>query len=419
FSKRLGTSTWTTRDLTSHRIPALSMAALQRSRFLSASSVLRRHHVATGLRRGMGTMVMEADEVDLDSIAHIDINPLLAEHAGHPIDPATKQQILAQIKTASLEKGFFTIPTRGILPDDLIRQVYQRKTEFLALPRQVKMQYHLKKVAHERGWTPLYEEPSSTPGVLSRLEAFDVARDLPASYSRFGALGPNVWPRELPAFKRDVNQLYDATIPLSQTLFKSFAEMLGQPSNLFLQHSTEKAEAMMRLLTYPETDEPVKNSTVGICSHTDYECFTILHQNGHGLQIFSHEGHWIKAPVSPDRLLVMVGDVLERWTNGLLKATPHRVVNTHKRRQSIARLNGVDGDTIIGPMAPFVSASNPPRYPYITQREHIDNQVGFATQTLEATKQKKAQETLTTSLPVDVMDQVTRGDDHREITTAV
>lgn len=64
---------------------------------------------------------------------------------------------------------------------------------------------------------------------------------------------------------------------------------------------SEKAEAFMRLLTYPEAKADVKNSTVGIASHTDFECFTIIHQNGAGLHLKNRSGDWVEAPVHEDR----------------------------------------------------------------------------------------------------------------------
>lgn len=57
----------------------------------------------------------------------------------------------------------------------------------------------------------------------------------------------------------------------------------------------------MRLLTYPEVEAAVKNSTVGIASHTDFECFTIIHQNGAGLHLKNRSGDWVEAPVHEDR----------------------------------------------------------------------------------------------------------------------
>ncbi|DAZ94539.1 TPA: hypothetical protein N0F65_002191 [Lagenidium giganteum] len=336
--------------------------------------------------RSLSHAAMNAQEVGIDSVPLVDIAPLMAATRGRAIDPAQKRDILAQLKDASLNTGFLTIPTAGVLPNGLIRAVYRRKDEFLALPQDIKQKYHVKKVPNARGWTPLYEEPSYQPGVISRLEGFDLAYELPASYLNQGSLGPNVWPHEISGFRQDVYQLYEETTHLSHLMFQSFAEMLDLPANTFAQHVSETSEAFMRLLTYPETDSPVKNSTVGIASHTDFECFTIIHQNGEGLHLLNRQGQWVQAPACEDRLFIMIGDCLERWTNGLLKATEHRVVNSEKKRQSIVRFNGVDGDTVIQPLPQFVSATNPARYAKTTQRQHIEEQINQAEEHLQEAK---------------------------------
>ncbi|KAJ8552481.1 hypothetical protein ON010_g10067 [Phytophthora cinnamomi] len=186
------------------------------------------------------------------------------------------------------------------------------------------------------------------PDVVSHLEGFDLARELPETH---------------------------VDVVLTSLLFGDLQ-----------QHVDEEAEAFMRLLTYPEIEAPVKNSTVGIASHTDFECFTIIHQNGEGLHLLNRKGDWVEAPVCDDRLFVMVGDMLEHWTNGVLVATEHRVCNSEKKRQSIVRFNGANGNTVVEPLPAFVTPDNPPRYARMTQREHITNQIELAEQLLQKTK---------------------------------
>lgn len=73
------------------------------------------------------------------------------------------------------------------------------------------------------------------PDVVSHLEGFDLARELPESYVKEGSsLGPNVWPAEVPGFQEDVYALYEETTKLSTVMFRSFAEMLGLPPDTFL-----------------------------------------------------------------------------------------------------------------------------------------------------------------------------------------
>ena len=91
---------------------------------------------------------------------------------------------------------------------------------------------------------------------------------------------------------------------------------------------------------------------MGIAPHTDFEVFTLMHQSAPGLQFLpvasappqlqqqgqgqqkeeeekaEEEEEWVDAPVVASDFVVIVGDVLERYTNGVLKATPHRVRNS-------------------------------------------------------------------------------------------
>merc|ERR1711918_59046 len=69
---------------------------------------------------------------------------------------------------------------------------------------------------------------------------------------------------------------------------------------------------------------------------------------------------------------VIVGDVLERFTNGLLKATPHRVVKTSFKRMAIIRFNSVAVDTVIEPLPQFVTEERPAAYSWVTQGTHIE-----------------------------------------------
>ncbi|ETW06411.1 hypothetical protein, variant 1 [Aphanomyces invadans] len=246
---------------------------------------------------------------------------------------ATRQPALDAMRRACHEFGFFTIPA-SVLPPGLLTKVYTRADEFNALPVPVKQKYHVRNVPNARGWTPLHEEPSYEPGVVSHMEGFDVAGELPPSYlDDDQGLGPNVWPLELPGFRDDVMALYEATSVVSNALFEGFAEMLELPRHTFRDFNTIEAQAFMRLLTYPPQDASsastlVDAKHVGIAAHTDFECFTIIHQNNVGLQIKGRDGLWMDIPIASDRLFVLVGDVLEMWTNGVLVATPVQSTRT-------------------------------------------------------------------------------------------
>ena len=62
---------------------------------------------------------------------------------------------------------------------------------------------------------------------------------------------------------------------------------------------------------------------LGISAHTDFECFTLIHQSARGLQVQARDGRWLEIPAemsspssSSSSFVVLIGDMLENWTNG-------------------------------------------------------------------------------------------------------
>lgn len=99
-------------------------------------------------------------------------------------------------------------------------------------------------------------------------------------------------------------------------------------------------------------------------------------QDAAGLQFIpSGEQGWVDAPVRPGEFVVIVGDVLERLTNGVLKATPHRVKLTEHTRNSIIRFNALHPDTLIAPLPAFCSSDRPPAYTPVTMRVHMETTI--------------------------------------------
>jgi isopenicillin N synthase-like dioxygenase len=56
-----------------------------------------------------------------------------------------------------------------------------------------------------------------------------------------------------------------------------------------------------------------------------------------GLELQTKDGRWIPVSPKPGELVINIGDMLQRLTNGRLRSTPHRVVNPTPDRASNAR----------------------------------------------------------------------------------
>jgi isopenicillin N synthase-like dioxygenase len=61
--------------------------------------------------------------------------------------------------------------------------------------------------------------------------------------------------------------------------------------------------------------------------------------------------NWMAVPPVEGAFVVNIGDMLERWTNGRLPSTLHRVVNTSGReRFSLALFFEPNGDCAVSPI---------------------------------------------------------------------
>ncbi len=355
------------------------------------------------------TAEMGARLLAFSSIPVIDIGALRGS------DRAALEACAQQIGHACETVGFFYITGHGV-PEALIARAYERSRMFHASPVEQKDRVHIRHSPGTRGWCPdkddtqdgdpeLYRlvEPHPDHDYLTRPRlhaAFDVALELSEDDPDFRAgnlmLVPNQWPDWIPGFREDIMAYYDAVKAVGDRLFHAFAVALGLPEDFFAT-VTAKSPSQLRLLRYTPNDLPMDNDHLGIGAHSDFECFTILHQSAPGLQVMNAADEWVSAPPIAGAFIVNVGDLIEGWTNGRFKATQHRVVNTGKERFSMPLFFAVDYDTVIEPLPAFVSKENPARYNRIVAGDHL---AGFSVNGAKHLRKKIVQGELKIDFPI-------------------
>ena len=285
---------------------------------------------------------------------------------------------LAEIRAAFEDVGYFYAANFG--PSQAsVDAVFDEARRFHALSDDHKRTAFYDGEGSQRGWIPLGAEPAYEPGTVARCESFDLAMDLPGeSSTEFGGLGANLWPDDLPGFQDTVYEWYLAARAAARQLFVAFAEMYELSGDTFAKYESERSSSMMRLLRYPPNEGKTADNIVGISAHTDYEAFTLMSQTAPGLELLARNDEWIEPPVIQDRFIVIVGDMLERLTNGTLRATRHRVNDTEWERLSLILFNAFDADAVIAPLPEFVSDTSPPRFEPTTQVAHINAEVSAA-----------------------------------------
>lgn len=285
---------------------------------------------------------------------------------------ADKAAVITQIRVACLETGFFYLD-HVFDQSTVIRDLLSQMENFFALPGDDprKQAVNNQNKPGTYGWMPIFGEPAYQPGTIAHLESFDCGRDT-SDAKRLE--GENVWP-DIKGFRHDTLAYWDAVTQLGNAVLAAISEAAGLRPEFLPSHCSSQELNTMRLLHYPENDGPANDVNVGIAAHTDFECITLILQTWPGLELTDVNGNWFDAPAHDGRIVVLLDDMLERWTNGFFKATGHRVRNTRWERYSVVMFFAVNSDVTIAPLPQFVSKENLASYAGVRQREHIDNEI--------------------------------------------
>ena len=227
---------------------------------------------------------------------------------------------------------------------------------------------------------PLFGEPAYQPGTVAHVESFDCG--LEQATADKSLEGRNVWP-EIDGFRAAALDYWDCTTSTGNAVLSAISEAAGLGPRFLPEQCSSQELNTMRLLNYPASDVPPSDSNVGIAAHTDFECITLILQTQSGLELTDINGHWYDAPGHGGRIVVLLDDMLERWTNGSFKATGHRVRNTSWQRFSVVMFFAVNDDVNVEPLPQFTGPNNPARFEPVLQREHIDHEVQRAEQNRE------------------------------------
>ena len=278
-----------------------------------------------------------------------------------------RDHLVELVRSACLETGFFYIDLTDAQRSSIAAALLQMERFFALADDDDRKQAVRQDDQRDTGWVPKYTEPAYQPGTVSSLEAFDF------DINNANSADDEDWPK-LPDFRTDLSRCWNEYADLGNAILAVVARAAGMPAGFLQENCNTHALSNMRLLNYaPETTQVARN--VGISAHTDFECITLLYQTATGLELLDVNGEWLDAPVEDGRIVVLLDDMLERWTNGLFKATGHRVRSTAEQRYSIVMFIAANDEIDIGPLPQFVTDDTPARYSPISQEQHINTEV--------------------------------------------
>jgi isopenicillin N synthase-like dioxygenase len=276
------------------------------------------------------------------------------------------------------EYGFAIIADHGI-PDELIHRAEVKAKAFFALPEEVKRKYLIPGGGGARGYTPFGIETAKGHKAHDLKEFWHVGRDLPPGHKFRDHMPDNLWPSEVHDFRTTFTELFATFDAAGLKVLKAIARYLKIDEDYF-EDAVRDGNSVLRALHYPPQNEPT-GEHIRAGAHEDINAITLLlGAEEAGLELLTRDGRWIPVSPKPGELVINIGDMLQRLTNGKLRSTTHRVVNPTPDRASKARYSmpfflHFRSDFLIDPLKETIAAGEKPKWAPITANDYLQERL--------------------------------------------
>jgi isopenicillin N synthase-like dioxygenase len=301
-------------------------------------------------------------------------------------DRGSRNALLRQIDQAARDLGFMQVLGHGI--DWRVLSALQDAMDgFFSLSLDEKQRWCAPSAEINRGYSSaLSERLSYSAGVLSAADLFE-AFNLGVSWKDFPGLDldpfsypENIWPDEPAHFRAGVEAWFTEAGAFARRLTRLFALALNLPEDYFVPYEDHSVD-VLRLNHYALPHGPIElePGQMGMGAHTDFGMVTVLWADpvSPGLQVQGAEGSWIDVTPQPHALLVNLGDLMARWTNGRWTSSLHRVLppidleGRVSRRRSAAYFHDGNADATISALPSCCGSGMPSPPEPITVAEHL------------------------------------------------
>lgn len=250
--------------------------------------------------------------------------------------PTDKHGFATALGLSFRETGFAVITDHG-LDQTVIDTAVQKTKAFFALSETEKSSYYNKANGGQRGYTPFGTENAKGRSTADLKEFWHTGRAGKPGAPHADSMLPTPGVLEVPGFDAATQGLFDALDSMGQTILKAIALHLELEEDWFTPRVRE-GNSILRLLHYPAQTTPPPPGSERAAAHEDINVITLLlGADEAGLQVRHRSGQWLGVNPPPGALVVNVGDMLHRLTNGVLPSTTHRVVNPSAERSAHPR----------------------------------------------------------------------------------
>jgi len=258
---------------------------------------------------------------------------------------------LSRMADCAQDIGFLTVYNTVLTPAR-VRFALAAYRAFFELPEVEKQKVNMALTDANRGWgAPGAEQvdPNANPDYK---QVYDCGFELPTDnpLSKMRAYGSNLWPNSPVGFQEVIQAYYLDALAVARLILRVLAEAIGAEPDYFEDKFT-RPMALLRGNYYPPRPAWAGEKDWGIATHTDYGCLTLLATDGvPGLEVRLRGGGWLPVTTQPGTFIINFGEMIEMWTEGKVKATPHRVRGTEQERISMPLFFNPNHDTDVSPL---------------------------------------------------------------------
>ena len=261
-------------------------------------------------------------------IAKVDYNDFISG------DEAKRAKFIKEFGDSFANMGFAIVSNHGVTEEEK-QQLYSVSETFFNLSDDIKRQYHDSENAGQRGYIPKNVETAKGRSVADLKEFYHIGQEITKEENERYGYPENIFPRELPELKEIGLKVYRTFENTGRNLLKAIALYLNLDEDYF-NDKIKHGNSVLRLLHYfPIEDiDSIPDGAVRAGAHGDINLITLLMgANARGLQAQTLDGQWLEVNPEPNEIVINIGDMLSRHTNGLLRSTIHRVVNPENKEE--------------------------------------------------------------------------------------
>jgi isopenicillin N synthase-like dioxygenase len=252
-------------------------------------------------------------------------------------DTQQKRKFVDDLGRAYEDIGFVAVRNH-LINEETVNKLYSEVKAFFELPEETKLKYEIKELAGQRGYTSFGREHAKGSNAGDLKEFWHFGQEVTDNDPIKSEYPANIFTSELPGFNAVGIEAYRRLEETGKYMLRAIALYLGL-DEFYFDDKIHNGNSILRPIHYPPiTSEP--KSAVRAGQHEDINLITLLiGASADGLEVLNKKNEWIAVTALPDHIVVNVGDMLQRLTNGKLKSTTHRVVNPPREKWGTSRFS--------------------------------------------------------------------------------